>query len=229
MGYFKKLGIFINVPEEGAVKTRLIPPLSGSEACDLYRAFLEDLFQRIQKLKKLAITAFYSGADPSPLEEILPEGWTLTAQKGDTLGERLQHAFVDLLEEEGSYAVIIGSDSPDIPLLAIKRAYTKLKHKDVVLGPSADGGYYLVGLKKQIPQLFGSIPWSEDAVLRRTLEIVASLNMSLSLLPLWYDADTPKSLELLKTMMLAKRIERSGILHSTETALSKIHLEEPEE
>ena len=228
MGYFKKLGIFIKVPEEGTVKTRLIPPLSGSEACNLYRAFMVDLFQRIHKLKKLAVTAFYSGADPTQLEEMIPKGWALAAQQGETLGERLQNAFTNLLKEEGSYAVIIGSDSPDIPLLAIKRAYTKLKHKDVVLGPSADGGYYLVGLKKQIPELFENIPWSEDAVLRRTLEIVASQNMSLSLLPLWYDVDTPNSLELLKTMMLAKRIERSGILHSTETALSKIHLNETE-
>jgi rSAM/selenodomain-associated transferase 1 len=226
MAYFKKLGIFIKVPEEGAVKTRLIPPLSEGEACDLYGAFIEDLFQRIRKLKKLSVTVFYSGSNPEKLEENLPQGWNLAAQHGNTLGERLLHAFDALLEEEGSYAVIIGSDSPDIPLLAIKRAFTKLKHKDVVLGPSADGGYYLIGLKKQISELFEDIPWGEDAVLRRTLEIIASHGMNLSLLPLWYDVDTPRSLELLKTMMLAKRIERSGRLHHTEAALSKIQIKQ---
>lgn len=229
MAYFKKLGIFIKVPEKGGVKTRLVPPLSGSEARDLYRAFLLDLFQRLQKLKKLAVTAFYSGADPAPLQEMIPAGWTLAAQRGETLGERLQNAFAVLLEEEGSFAVIIGSDSPDIPLLSVKRAYSKLKHKDIVLGPSADGGYYLIGLKKQHPEIFGNIPWGEGAVLSRTLEMAASRNMSLSLLPLWYDVDTPGSLELLKTMMLAKRIEGSGRLHNTETALSKIRRQETKE
>lgn len=229
MSYFKKLGIFIKVPEEGSVKTRLVPPLSENQACDLYRAFLKDLFQRIQKLKKLSVTAFYSGTYPEQLEKILPKGWFLTAQQGDTLGSRLQHAFGMLLEEEESYAIIIGSDSPDIPLLAIKRAYTKLKHKDIVLGPSADGGYYLIGLKKQLPVLFENIPWSEGAVLRRTLEAAASHDLSLSLLPLWYDVDDVRSLELLETMMLAKRIERSGRLLCTEGVLSKIHDDKPKD
>jgi rSAM/selenodomain-associated transferase 1 len=221
MSYFKKLGIFVKVPEEGAVKTRLVPPLSGKEACDLYLAFVNDLFQRIKKLKKLSVTAFYSGTNPGQIEELLPKGWALAAQTGVTLGERLQHAFGQLLAEEGSYAVMIGSDSPDIPLLAIKRAYNKLKHKDVVLGPSADGGYYLIGIKKQTPALFSNIPWGENTVMRRTLEIIASHEMSISLMPLWYDVDTPDSLELLETMMLAKRIERSGRLPSTEDALRR--------
>jgi rSAM/selenodomain-associated transferase 1 len=227
MGYFKKLGIFVKAPEEGAVKTRLVPPLSERQARDLYRAFIEDLFRRIQKLKKCSVTAFYSGESPDTIEEMLPKGWKRAAQRGSTLGERLQHAFEVLLADEGSSAVIIGSDSPDIPLLAIKRAYNKLKHKDVVLGPSTDGGYYLIGLKKQIPALFEDVPWGEDSVLRRTLEIVASRNKSLSLLPLWYDVDTPRSLELLQTLMLGKRIERSGRLHCTEAVLSNFHDDKP--
>jgi rSAM/selenodomain-associated transferase 1 len=222
MAYLKKLGIFVKDPQEGDIKTRLVPPLSEGDACELYRAFLEDLFKRVQKLKKCSVTAFYSGASADPVREMLPKGWSLTPQRGNTPGERLQHAFEALLAEEGNYAVIIGSDSPDIPLLAIKRAYNKLKHKDVVLGPSADGGYYLIGLKQQFPALFEDVPWGEDSALRRALEIVASRNMNLSLLPLWYNVDTPQSLELLETMMLGKRIERSGRLHRTERVLLKL-------
>ncbi|NIM20252.1 MAG: DUF2064 domain-containing protein [Candidatus Latescibacteria bacterium] len=223
MGYYKKLGVFVKVPVEGQVKTRLVPPLSNGEACELYGAFLKDLFARIAKIKKVSGTIFYAGENPEPIRAISPAGYLLLPQVGTNLGERLQNAFAKLLEDEGSFAVIIGTDSPDIPLSAIKRAYQKLKHKDVVLGPSADGGYYLIGLRALFPSLFEKVQWGEDTVLRETLDRIASENLSLSLLPLWYDVDTMRSLEHLETMMLAKRIEKSGRLTAIESVFAKIH------
>jgi len=221
MGYFKKLGIFLVSPEKGASMSPPLPQRSGTG--DLGRAFQTDLFQRLQKLKKLSVTVFHAGADPGDIDDRLPKGWTLAARLGNTPGEQLRHAFDVLLEEEGSCAVLIRSDSPDIPLLSVKRAYNKLKHKDLVLGPSANGGCYLLGLKKQIPEMFEDIPRGNNIELRHVLEFAAAHNMSLSLLPLWYTVDAAQPLELFETMMLARRVEGSGRLPCTEALLLKLY------
>ena len=221
MPYYKKLGVFVKVPVPGEVKTRLVPPLSPAEACALYRAFLEDLFVRISKLGKVSGTIFYSGANPALIEEMIPRRYRLVRQEGNTLGERLRNAFQLLLEDEGSFACIIGSDSPDIPLTYVKRAYLKLKHRDVVLGPAFDGGYYLIALKKLTPDIFQDIVWSEDTVLRDTLGRVQSGGLSCALLPLWYDVDDMKSLSLLESVMIGRKIERSDRLYNVERVLEK--------
>jgi rSAM/selenodomain-associated transferase 1 len=222
MAYLKQLGVFVKVPEPGRVKTRLVPPLSGDGACRLYRAFVSDLFLGIGKLKKVRGTVFYSGEDPEKLKDLIPESYELVPQRGATLGERLVAAFDHLLAEEERTAVIIGSDSPDLPVQYLKRAFLKLKHKDVVLGPAADGGYYLVGLKARAPELFEGIDWGENAVLGQTLERIKSKEVTLSALPLWYDVDTPAALRLLCDMIRARRIEQGRRLPATEAVLADL-------
>ena len=224
MAYVKKLGIFVKTPVPGQVKTRLVPPLSEDQACDLYRAFLQDLFGRIAKVKKVAGTIFYSGDDPDTIREMAPPRYDVVAQEGESLGERLRNAFGVLLGGEDAVAVIIGSDSPDIPLSFLKRAFLKLKHKDIVIGPASDGGYYLIGLKNIVEPLFNGVTWSKDTVLRETLEKVHTENLACSLLPLWYDVDDVKSLALLQSMLLAKKIEKRDRLPFTERLLSKLKL-----
>lgn len=221
MAYAKRLGVFAKVPEKAKVKTRLVPPLSEEAALELSQALFEDTLGRLSKLKKISGTLFFSGDEMCSIEPFLPRGYELVPQKGDSLGARLQNAFRHLLEEEGSYAVIIGTDSPDLPLKYIKRAFYKLKHKDAVLGPSADGGYYLIGLKKLHEELFHGISWGERTVLRETLDIIAKSRLSISILPMWYDVDDASSLELLRTMMKAKRLEKSGRLWAMEKFFSR--------
>jgi rSAM/selenodomain-associated transferase 1 len=222
MAYSKKLGVFVKVPVPGNVKTRLIPPLTPDEACELYRAFLGDLFARLKKTKKMAGTVFYAGADPAALRKIVPNRFQLIAQQGDTLGERMENAFRHLLSDGTSEACLIGSDSPDIPLAYIKRAYLKLKHKDVVFGPACDGGYYLIGLKRVIPELFRDIKWSSNTVLRSSLETVRSQQLTCSLLPVWYDVDDVETLSLLRTALIAKQIERRDRLLNCERVIERI-------
>jgi rSAM/selenodomain-associated transferase 1 len=224
--YFKRLGIFVKVPEPGRVKTRLVPPLGPDEACRLYHAFLADLLPRLGQLRKVATTVFYEGDDPAPLRELLPPRAELVAQKGRDLGARLANAFEQLLGEPREMAVIVGSDSPDLPLPFIKRAFLKLKHRDVVLGPASDGGYYLVGLKRRVPEFFDNISWGTDTVLEQTLQQVATHELTCSLLPLWYDVDDAHSLALLRTMLLGRRLERRGRLHHTEAVLDTLPLTE---
>jgi rSAM/selenodomain-associated transferase 1 len=222
MPYAKKLGIFARIPVPGEVKTRLVPPLSPQQACDLYQAFLTDLFSRIYKLKKVSTTVFYTGENPAIVRDMLPDRFALVPQEGATLGERLVNAFRVLLQDEGNFAAIIGSDSPDIPLSYLKRAYLKLKHRDIVLGPAFDGGYYLVAIKSILPGLFQDIAWSEPTVLRNTLDRVQRDGLSCATLPLWYDVDDMQSLSLLESILLAKRIEKSDRLQRTERVLAAL-------
>jgi uncharacterized protein len=220
MDYGKKLGIFCREPEPGKVKTRLTPPLSPEQACTLYEAFLQDLFRRLDKLKKIRPTVFYDGENPEKLIGLVSDRYTLTPQDGADLGERMLHAFEAMTGGEDRAAVIIGSDSPDIPIQYIKRAYIKLKHKDVVLGPSFDGGYYLIGARSPHAGLFERVGWGKSGVLGETLRRVRELGLSLALLPMWYDVDTPDSLDLLRCMIMARRLEGSGLLPESEAALA---------
>ncbi len=222
MPYYKKLGIFVRSPVPGEVKTRLVPPLSPQQACDLYRAFLDDLFSRLSKIKKVDVTVFYSGGNAEIFEDTLPKRFSIVPQEGASLGERILNAFRLLLGEEGAFAAIIGSDSPDIPMTYLKRAYLKLKHKDIVLGPALDGGYYLIAMKRVIPGLFGNIAWSEPTVLRDTLERIETEKLTFSMLPLWYDVDDPQSLSLLESIAMARKIEKSDRLLNTERVLEAL-------
>ncbi len=227
MAYFKKLGIFVKTPRPGKVKTRLVPPLSAEEACDLYRAFLQDLFGRLDRLKKIDATVFYAGDDEGEMDGLVPKRFRIQRQQGDNLGERLRNAFGHLLRQDNDMAVIIGSDSPDIPLVFLKRAWLKLKHKDVVLGPSSDGGYYLIGLKKAADPLFNGVAWGGETVLEQTLNRIHENDLAFSLLPLWYDVDNAHSLALLRSMVFARRIEHRDRLQNTERVLDELNKSTP--
>lgn len=223
MAYTKRLGVFVRVPQPGKVKTRLVPPLSDEEACRLYTAFMRDLFARLGRLKKVRGTVFYAGDDPSGLGDLIPNSYEVIPQASGSLGVRLDAAFRALLPEgEESTALVIGSDSPDVPIQYIKRAFLKLKHKDVVVGPACDGGYYLIGLKSPEPSLFEGIEWGGRRVFEQTLERVRRGELGLSLMPMWYDVDTPASLGVLSNMIRARQIERSGRLPATEAVLEEL-------
>lgn len=222
MAYEKHLGIFVKVPEPGKVKTRLVPPLSAEGACRLYTAFVTDLLDRLSRLKKVNGTVFYAGVDPGGLTDLIPKRYELVPQEGTSLGDRLNAAFRTLLAGPDRSAVVIGSDSPDVPIQYIKRAFLKLKHKDVVFGPAAGGGYYLVGLKQPAPAIFADVEWGGPSVLQQTLEHVKKQCITLSMMPLWYDVDTPESLQLLCDMIRGRRLERGGRLMATEAVLADV-------
>lgn len=219
--YRKQLGIFARAPVSGAVKTRLVPPLTADEACTLYSALARDTFLRVEKLRKYALTIFYSGDGPGALEAWKPERASLVPQMGTDLGQRLTAAFDQLLEDDRP-AVIIGTDSPDLPTQFIKRAFDRLKHRDVVLGPASDGGYYLVGLKRPAPELFRDIDWGTGSVLSQTIARLQSERLELALLPVWYDVDTADSLALLDALCRARKSSRATPLPETEAALEML-------
>ena len=208
-------------PVAGEVKTRLVPPLDPASARDLYVAFLADLFPRVREAKFIP-TIFYSGERTAELEAVVPSRWPLVPQAGADLGARLAAAFDHLLEPPGARAVVIGSDSPDLPVTHLARAFQKLKHRDVVLGPAVDGGYYLVGLRARAPSLFAGIPWGTRTVLADTVDAADREGLSLSLLPLWYDVDDADGLELLEGLCRARRASGATLLPETERLLGRL-------
>jgi rSAM/selenodomain-associated transferase 1 len=132
--------------------------------------------------------AFFATAAP---------GIALVPQQGETLGERMQRAFTEIFGRGFSEVAIIGSDSPDLPAEYVYEAFTQLEyeHTDVVFGPSSDGGYYLLALKRVWDELFMEIPWSSAAVLAASTERAKDGHLGVALLPSWYDLDTPEELE----------------------------------
>ena len=200
-----KLGIFVRSPVAGDVKTRLAPAVDPVHARDLYLAFVADLVARLGSTK-LRPTVFLSGEPTPALSSILDPRWPVEAQNEGTLGERLVAAFAHLLRGPGERAVIVGSDSPDLPLPFLKRAFQILKHRDVVLGPAMDGAYYLIGLRKPAPSLFANIAWGTPQVFAQTLDAIEREDLSLALARPWYAVNDAASATFFASLQRARAV-----------------------
>ncbi len=197
------LGIMTKAPREGRVKTRLIPPLSPAEAAALNICFLRDTAEAILRTadgKRANGIGVYTpvGAEAAYLG-ILPNDFALVPQRGEAFGERLSAATEDLLQLGFDSLCLIDSDSPTVPESAFAEAVDFLADAEdsVVLGPSDDGGYYLIGLKKLHRRLFEGIDWSTERVLEQTIEAARKIDLPVHLLPTWYDVDDGRTLSRL--------------------------------
>jgi len=196
------LALMAKVPFAGPVKTRLTPPLSPEEAATLSTCFLRDMTTNVFGMNSDGTegVVLYTPADAEAfLHNLLPDGFKLVAQRGETLGERLINAATDLLSNGFESVCLINSDSPTLPGEILKTAASLLAQDGdrVVLGPSEDGGYYLIGLKRPHRELFERIAWSTKTVLAHTIERAADINLPVELLPTWYDVDDAATLRLL--------------------------------
>lgn len=216
-----RLGVMVRVPAAGRVKTRMAAALSPEAACELYRAFLGDLFERLESAR-VRPTIFHDGEPGESMAALLPRPWPLVPQPEGDLGTRMVAAFQHLLAGPASRAVLIGSDSPDLPLIHLRHAFQRLKHRDVVIGPAMDGGYYLIGLRSAAPGLFENISWGEPGVFAQTIAAVRSAGLSLSVLPPWYDVDDAQSLEMLRALCAGRRLGGGVRLPRTERVLSTL-------
>jgi hypothetical protein len=210
------LAVMMKVPAAGEVKTRLCPPLSTKDAALLYEAFLIDLFARLEQLKKdIDIHVFYasngtnlSGSNSSPILTSISKLYPLTPQKDGDLGDRMQAVFTDLFARGYERVAIIGSDSPDIPLVNIQRAFITIKGHcgddapRLVLGPAIDGGYYLIAMNSALAPssavLFNGVRWGTFSVLQETLALAQDNGVQVALLPQWHDIDTFSDLTYIK-------------------------------
>jgi rSAM/selenodomain-associated transferase 1 len=223
------LGIMTKAPEAGKVKTRLTPPLTGEEAATLNICFLIDLAESILTTTEQAPTrgiGIYTpdGAE-AVYENILPDDFFLLPQRGNDFGERLTFAAEDLFKVGFESVCLINSDSPTVAASNFIEAARELaKPGDrTVLGPSEDGGYYLIGLKQVHPRLFEEIDWSTEHVFNQTLHRASEVGVKVHKLPIGFDVDDGASLRRLCDELLGKTQELSaGVAPNTQKFLSEI-------
>ena len=194
----RALVVVAKAPFEGLVKTRLARHLGLANAATLYECLLGDIVAKLEKFKE---SEFWLAFAPGG-EEYFCQNYAsvrLLAQRGKDLGERLHHVFVDLFDRGYGEIVVADSDSATVPLSSIDLAYKQLSKEgcDLVLGPSVDGGYYLIGLKHPMERIFHDIPWSTNSVLEATLNRARELALRVGLLSPAYDIDVEEDLKKL--------------------------------
>ncbi len=205
----ESLILFAKPPLAGRVKTRLAQSLGREGAARLYACFLKDAAETARSLSDARPSAglvcewtLEQGESPDefPLTDWLPGAFLHRMQTGADLGMRMAAALGRCLAF-GRRAVLIGTDFPDLPHEVLIDAFEKLDCGDeptVALGPAADGGYYLIGMNRFVPEIFTGIPWSTGEVFPRTMEKAAALGVGTALLPEWRDVDEADDLEALK-------------------------------
>lgn len=191
-------------PRPGDVKTRLRPVLSDLDCAELSKCFLLDAVAKANQMSATVIVAFTPADAGDQIDELLSARFTYIAQRGDDLGARLESAISDAQSQEFGPIVVIGTDSPTVPAnyLGLALDYLLAKENGIVIGPSEDGGYYLIGVSSYHEQLFRRISWSTDRVFEQTIANAKRIpGMSISELPSWYDIDEPDDLFRLSAEM----------------------------
>ena len=213
------LAVMTKAPRAGEVKTRLVPPLSPHEAAQLNICFLKDTAAAITKAccNNARGVGVYTpvGAETAYID-ILPPDFDLLPQRGDGFGERLSFAAEDLFQCGFGSVCLIDSDSPTVATDVYAQAVDLLSTPGVrvVLGPSDDGGYYLIGVKQNHLRLFEQIDWSTERVLEQTRQRASELKLDVSLLPTGYDVDDAASLRRLCEELLSNKSKSDVAPHS---------------
>lgn len=192
--------VFVKYPEPGRVKTRLAAHTGPKAAAELYKSFILETLSIVENLNA-DIRICYTPADAGKrLTRWLGAHRRYIAQSGSDLGHRMKNAFDAAFDEGFTDIIVIGSDSPDLPADYLNQAFSLLQADRIVLGPSSDGGYYLLGFNERnyLPAVFDLEHWSTDDVCSRTVEIIEKHKKPVNLLPIWHDIDTPADLEALK-------------------------------
>lgn len=189
--------VFAREPVPGRVKTRLAASIGDQAAAERYEAMLQDVIESVGQLTGVEVNLYWSCE-----KEALPrlaERYQCRSRRqseGD-LGQRMQAACEEMFAGGCGHCCIIGSDAPDLPLSYIRRAFQLLEtgQSDAVFGPSRDGGYYLLGLRRVHPALFTDIAWSSAVVLEQSLVAARKAGLATALLPEWQDIDTVDDLK----------------------------------
>lgn len=184
--------LFVKYPEKGQVKVRLSVDLNEKIVQELYRCFVHDTLTTLKKIDSQLFISFFPVEAQKKFLKWLGSTALLLPQNGADLGERMKNSFADVFTQGFQRAVLIGSDSPDLPSKYIEQAFISLQTRDAVLGPTVDGGYYLIGFHTNTftPSVFEDIPWGNQMVFQETVMKIKQAHRSLGLLPIWSDVDT---------------------------------------
>ena len=204
-GERRRVLLFGKVPRPGRTKTRLAPALGEEGAARLYRAFLDDTVRlagrSVAEEVELWLAGRPAGSDGTAVTD-RHAGLRVRRQVGDGLGERLRGAFAAAFDEGVDLAAVLGTDHPTLPPARIDEAFASLAAAEAVLGPTRDGGYYLLALRREAwpraAALFREIPWSTREVAAVTRRRAREAGVEIRSLATWYDVDEPAELERLR-------------------------------
>jgi len=202
------MAVMAKAPRSGKVKTRLAPPLTLDQSAAINICFLRDTTENIAAVaasgEAAGIISYTPIGDEALFDNLLPADFALIPQRGEGFGERLLATAQDLIACGYGSVCLIDSDSPTVPAAAFEQAIAELaKPGDrVILGPSHDGGYYLIGLKRAHSELFANITWSTSTVVAETIAAAKAANLETVILPLWYDVDDAATLDILTAELL---------------------------
>lgn len=191
--------VMVKAPLPGFAKTRLSPPLDHAEAASFAACLVQDVVKSALGITANVIIAFTPPEGRAVLQTSLPDGLQWVEQQGDDLGDRLVSAIAYAGRLGFSPIIVLGADSPTLPPTYIQKAFQFLTvgPADVTLGPTLDGGYYLVGVRKSEPELFSNVAWSAPVTFEQTVRNTMQLGLQLVTLEPWSDVDTFADLESL--------------------------------
>jgi rSAM/selenodomain-associated transferase 1 len=187
----EKLIVFVKAPRPGAVKTRLAKAIGAPAAAAAYRQLVATLLNQLAGLGGVEV-CFSPDDAAGEVRHWLKEGWSSSPQGDGDLGKRMESAFRRAFQTGAKRVAVIGSDCPVVRAEDIREAWGGLQTHDVVLGPAADGGYWLIGLRQSQPNLFSDIRWSTENVFAETLRRVQHAGLSVQLLRELADVDTDR-------------------------------------
>lgn len=187
-------------PSAGVTKTRLAPAMSMQGAAELYERFLFDTIASIDARDDCTLVIAIDRPESAAYFTSIAPHATQVVQRGSNLGDRLDAVLTECLNDGYQQVFALGSDSPDLPPAHLRHAFAALSsdETDVVLGPTEDGGYYLIGWKRRWPELVTDVQMSTEEVLADTLRIADERGARVALAPTWYDIDHPDDLERLR-------------------------------
>ncbi len=191
----KTLIVFTRYPELGKTKTRLIRAIGAKKATNLQRKMTEETLKKVEKItENINIQIYYTGGNLSLMEDWLGKKWSFVEQIQADLGQKMYGALEANYNQQKKPVIIIGIDCPFLDTNILQEALTAIDHNDMVIGKAEDGGYYLIGLKQPIKELFTGISWSTDQVYSQTIKIAYQFNLSVYNLPILRDIDRPEDL-----------------------------------
>lgn len=196
------LGMLARHWQPGKVKTRLARTLGESHAAMVHAFFVLALLERLKGLGERRLVVFDPPQAERAFQAVVKGPWQLAPQVEGDLGQRMERFLQEGLQA-AERVVLIGADSPDLPLGFIDEAFTALATHDVVLGPSADGGYYLIGIARRVPPVFQGIDWSTAEVWSQTTTRLTAAGIAWHELPAWYDVDDGEGLQDLAARLSA--------------------------
>ena len=237
----EQLCVFTRYPKAGTTKTRLIPALGADAAAGIQYAMTAhalDVASQIGHTRGSAVQVRFEGGNPTRMREAFGTEFEYLPQGHGDLGDRMQRCLREALDSGAESVIILGSDVPGIDAELLTSAFEALKEHPLVIGPATDGGYYLIGLRQDAPELFQDMPWGTDDVLRRTLTVAGRNGIAVHQLPALSDVDRPEDLDVLAQAWgeerLTEALGRVSVIiptlneaHNIEALLESLRLLEP--